>query len=91
MLPAGAEPPTTLPPLPEPAAFVAAAPVPPLRLDTIVVGRVVVMTRVEPPEIMVLVTIVEVEKVEKAGMMMPTLPRTGEDCDAATEKLTPML
>lgn len=91
MVPGEAEPPTTLPPLPEPAVSVEAAPDPPLRLDTIVVGRVVVMTKVELPEIIVLVTIVEVEKVEKAGMTMPTLPKTGEDCDAATEKLTPML
>jgi len=83
-------------PLPEPldsAAFVeaAAARVEALRLDTIVVGRAVVMTKVELPEIMVDVIIVEVEKVEKAGMTIPTLPTTGTFCDAATENETPML
>jgi len=74
-------------PAPIPAMFVDSAPT----LETIVVGKVVVITTVESPEIIVLVTIVEVEKVDKPPMTIPTLPNTGEDCEAATENETPML
>lgn len=82
-------------PLPElvPELPVAAAPLlddTPM-LETMVVGTVDVTRKVELPETEVAVITTLVAKVDTPGSTMPTLPRTAELCEGATENETPML
>jgi len=78
------------PPLPAKVLVAAPSRVVAPRLDTTVVETAVVSKTVELPDIEVLVIMVDVENVDKIGKTMPTLPKTAVDCEAATEKETPI-